>query len=71
MHKWYEVHSAYIVQNLLAATSTTSVKVLIGPSVGYAGVHALAESVFHNCVLGRCANLHSIVVLQVGYLVYR
>ena len=42
MHEWYEVHSAYIVQNLLAATSTASAKVLIGPAEGYAEV----------CVLG-------------------
>ena len=41
MHEWYEVCTAYIVQNLLAATSTASVKALIGPAVGYAGVHAL------------------------------
>ena len=35
MHEWYEVRGAYIVQNLPAATSTASAKVLI---VGYAGV---------------------------------
>ena len=38
MHEWYEVCSAYLVQNLLAATNTASVKMLIGPAVGYAGV---------------------------------
>ena len=41
MDEWYEVCSAYILQNLPAATSTASVKVLIGPAVGYTGVHAL------------------------------
>ena len=41
MLAWYEVCGAYIVQNLLAATSTASVKVLIGSAVGYAGVHTL------------------------------
>ena len=56
--------SAYIVQNLPAATSTVSVRVLIGPAVGYTGVHTSAESLCQNCVLGRCANLCSIVVLQ-------
>ena len=30
----------------------------------YAGVHTLAESVCQNCVLGRCANLCFIIVLQ-------
>ena len=52
------------MQELHAATSTASAKVLIGPAVCYAGVHALAESVHQNCVLGRCANLYSIIVLQ-------
>ena len=42
MHEWYEVHGAHIVQNLLAANSTTSAKALIGPAVGYTGV----------CILG-------------------
>ena len=56
------MHCAYIAQDLLAATSTASVKALIGPAVCYAGVHALAESMCKNCVLGRCANLHSIIV---------
>ena len=41
VHEWYEVHGAYIVQNLLAATRIASAKVLIGPAAGYAGVHAL------------------------------
>ena len=41
MHEWYEVCGAYIVQNLLAATSTASAKALLGPAAGYAGVHAL------------------------------
>ena len=45
------------MQNLLAATSAASARVLIGPTADYAGVHALAESVCQNCVLGRCANL--------------
>ena len=43
-----EVCCAYIVQDLLAATSTASVKVLIGPAVSYAGVSTLAESVHQN-----------------------
>ena len=56
---------AYIVQNLLVATSTASVRALIGQAVCYAGVHALAESVGQNCVLGRFGNFSSIVVQQV------
>ena len=55
---------AYIVQNLLAATCTASVKALIGPAACYAGVCTLAESVHQNCVLGRCTNLCSIIVLH-------
>ena len=47
----------------LAATSTASALTLIGLAVGYVGVHAYAESVHQNCVLGRCANLCSIIVL--------
>ena len=50
--------------NLFAATSTASVRVLIGPAVSSAGVHTLAKSVHQNCVLGRCANLCSIIVLH-------
>ena len=42
MNTWYEVHGAYVVQNLLAATSTASAKVLIGPAAVYTGVHAFA-----------------------------
>ena len=63
-----EVCFAYIAQDLLAATSTASVKVLTGPAVFYAGVHALPESVHQNCVLGRCANLFSIIVLHLPSL---
>ena len=33
------------MQNLLAATSTASARVLIGPAACSTGVHALAESV--------------------------
>ena len=54
----------FIEKNLLAATSTASAKVLIGPAACYAGAHALAESVHQNCVLGRCANLCVIIMLQ-------
>ena len=36
---------AYIAQDLLAATSTASAKVLSGPAEHYAGVQTLAESV--------------------------
>ena len=54
----------YIVQNLLAATSTASARVVIGPAVCYTGVSTLAESVCQNCVLGRCANFCSIIVLH-------
>ena len=57
-------HCAYIEQNLLAATSTALVKALIGPAVCYARVCTLAESVYQNCVLGRCANLCFIIVLH-------
>ena len=55
---------AYIAHDLLAATNTVSLKVLNGPAACYAGVHASAESVCQNCVLGRCANLCSIIVVQ-------
>ena len=34
------VHGAYIEQYLLAATSTASAFVLIGPAAFYTGVHA-------------------------------
>ena len=59
---------AYIVQDLLVATSTASAKVLIGQAACYAGVCTLAESVHQNCVLGRCANLCSIIVLHLPSL---
>ena len=59
-----KVHSAFIEQNLLAATSTALVKVLIGPAVCYAGVCTSADSVHQNCVLERCANLYFITVVQ-------
>ena len=49
-----EVCCAYIMQNLLAATSTASAKVLIGPAACYTGIHTLAESVQQICALGRC-----------------
>ena len=54
----------YIEGDLLAATSTASAFTLIGPASGYAGVHTWAESVCQNCVLERCANLCSIIVLH-------
>ena len=49
-----EVCCAYIVQDLLAATSTASVKALIGQAACYAGVCTLAESVHQNCVRKMC-----------------
>ena len=52
------------MQNLLAATNTASVRALIGPAACYAGVCTLAESMYQSCVLGRCANLCSIIMLQ-------
>ena len=63
-----EVHVYYIEWDLLAATCTASAFALIGWAAGYAGVHAWAESVHQNCVLRRCANLCSIVVLQLPSL---
>ena len=54
----------YITWDLLAATITASVFSLIGPAVGCAGVCTQAESVHQSCVLGRCGNLCSIVVLH-------
>ena len=60
----------YIVQNLLAATSTASARALIGPAVCYAWVGTLAESVHQDCVLGRCANLCSIIVLHLPSLFF-
>ena len=63
-----KVHRAFIEQILLAATTAASAKALISPAACYAGVHALAESVHQNCVLGRCANLCFIVVLQTSEL---
>ena len=59
---------AYIVQNLLAATSTASLSTLIGSAACYAGVHALAESVSQNCVLGKYANLFLDLGLGLGIL---
>ena len=47
------------------AINTASVRVLIGPPVCYAEIHALAESVHQNYVLGRCTNLCSIIVLHI------
>ena len=55
------------MQNLLAATSTASVRVLIGPAVGLLGSMGLAESMHQNCVLERCVNLCSIVVLHLKF----
>ena len=65
-----KVCCAYIEQNQLAATSTASAKVLIGPVACYTEVCALAESVHQNCVLGRCANLCFIVVLYTPCLFF-
>ena len=45
----------YIDMDWLEATLTASAFTLIGPAASYAGVHAQAESVYQNCVLGRCA----------------
>ena len=60
---------AYIVQYLLAVTSTASVKVLIGLAVCYTEVCTSAESVCQNCVLGRFADLCSNVVLYLLSLI--
>ena len=61
-----EVISArvYKTQDPLAATITASAFTLIGPAACYTGVHAHAESVCQNCVLERCANLCTIIVLH-------
>ena len=67
-HEYDKCHHAFIVQNLLAATSTASMRVLIDPAACYTKVHTLAESVCQNCVLGRHANLCSIVVLHLPSL---
>ena len=56
------------MQDLLAATIAASVKALIGPAACYTGVCALAECVHQNCVLGRCANLCSILGLHLPSL---
>ena len=54
----------YVTGDLLAATIIASAFALIGPFVGYTGVHTWAESVWQNCVLGRHANLCSVILLQ-------
>ena len=59
-----EVHMLYTEWDLLAATCKASAFVLIGSAVQYTGVCTWAESVCQKCVLGRCANLCSIIVLQ-------
>ena len=56
---------------LYSAKLTCSYQHSFSESAGWsslcnAGVHALAESVHQNCVLGRCANLCSIIVLHIG-----
>ena len=38
------MHVLFMMQDILAATSTVSPFALIGPPVGYAGVHGQAES---------------------------
>ena len=67
-----EVISAgvYITWDLLAATTTGSAFALIGPAACYTGVHTQAESVYQNYVLGRCANLCSVVVLHLPSLIF-
>ena len=58
------MHVLFIIRDLLAATSIVLAFALIGSAAGYVGVHTLAESVHQNCMLGRCGNLCSIIVLQ-------
>ena len=62
------MHVLFITMDWLAATSTASAFALIGPAACYTGVHAQAESVCQNCVLGRCTRLCSIIVLQSPWL---
>ena len=64
------VLGVFIIRDQLAATSTASAFVLIGPAVGYAGVCTQAESVHQNCVLGRRACLCSIVVLHLPFFFF-
>ena len=61
-----EVHvlGLFIIRDRLAATFTASAFALIGPAAGYVGTHAQTESVYQNCVLGRCSCLSSIIVLH-------
>ena len=59
-----------ITGDLLAATIIASAFAVIGPSAGYTGVHTWAESVWQNCVLGRCANLCSVIVLHLPSLFF-
>ena len=58
----------FIIRDQRAATFKASAFALIGPAVGYKGVHNLAESVHQNCVLGRCVCLCSIIVLHLPSL---
>ena len=60
----------FIIKNQLAATLTALAFTLIGPAACYTGVHAQAESVYQNCVLGKCAYLCSIVVLHLPFLFF-
>ena len=55
-----EMHGAFIVWNLLQDTSTAST------SIAYVKAICMkVESVCQNCVMGRCANLHIHILLQV------
>ena len=48
------VLGVFIIRDGLAATFTASAFTLIGPAMGYTGVHAQAESVCQNCVRKMC-----------------
>ena len=70
MYMCSESAGVYVSQDLLAATITVSAFALIGPAVGYAWVHTQIESVYRNCVLGRCSNLCSIIVVYLPSLFF-
>ena len=58
----------YIDKDQLTATLTASAFALIGPAMCYAGVHAQAESVCQNHVLGRCLNVCVLILSQKHYM---
>ena len=60
--------TVYIDKDWLAATLTASAFTLIGPAACYTGVHAQAESVCLNRVLGRCSNVCVLLLSQLQHL---